>query len=354
MNTVTRPLPAARQRGFSLIEVLVGLLIAMIGVVIMMEVLISSEQRTRTTTTGNDATSSGAVMMHMLKRDLVQAGYGINVVNLLGCTVTLPAPVNKTIPLAPIVINPATSVVPAADANTDRMLVVYGNGNGQPEGNEIFAVSGTVYNVQAPASFAVGDYVIAHPGNCTAALTLTRVTALAANSVTVGAAQVGARTLYNLGQSPRIVAYMVRDAALQSCDYLAVDCSTYNATNWTAVGAGIVALRAQYGRDTAAGTMDGSVDAWDQTTPSNACEWVRASAVRYALVARSSQYETALNASGQRVCEQVTAAAPTWNGSATSAINLSSATDWQCYRYRTYESVAPSRNVVWMGAQSGC
>src|SRR3954464_15140737 len=116
MNTSARHLPLrhAAQRGFTMIEVLIGLLIAMIGVVIMMEVLITSEQRARTTTTGNDATSGGAIMMHMLQHDLVQAGYGINSTGLLGCTLTLPN--GKKVPLAPVAIFNAadtSTVVPA-------------------------------------------------------------------------------------------------------------------------------------------------------------------------------------------------------------------------------------------------
>ena len=84
--------PARRgQRGFSLIEILVAMVIAMIAVVIMMEVLLSSDQRTRTSNAGNDALGTGAVMLHMLRRDVQQAGYGINTINLLGCNLTTPS-----------------------------------------------------------------------------------------------------------------------------------------------------------------------------------------------------------------------------------------------------------------------
>jgi type IV pilus assembly protein PilW len=344
-----------RQHGFSLIEVLVGLLIAMIGVVIMMEVLITSGQRGRTTSSGNDAMSGGAVMMHMLQRDLVQAGYGINSVNLLGCNLALPN--GKVVPLAPVVINPAAAVIPAADANTDRLLLFYGNDNGQPEGNVVFSVAGAAYTVQAPTAFSVGDYVVAYPDSCVGNLTLARVTAVDAVSVTVDTVTAGATTLYNMGRAPRVVAYAVRNGALTSCDYMAADCSNGGAASWTALGGNMASLRAQYGRDTAAGAMDGAVDTWDQTTPANACGWVRATAVRYALVAKSAQYESSIDATGQRTCEQVTPLPPTWNGSAGAAIDLSrggALADWQCYRYRTFENVAPSRNVVWMGSNSGC
>ena len=359
MNTTALPrrTRGIRQRGFSLIEVLIGLLIAMIGVVIMMEVLITSEERTRTTSGANDALSTGAVMLHLMQRDLVQAGYGINSVNLLGCNLTLPAngavPA-RTIPLAPVVINPATAVIPAGDANTDRLLVFYGNDSGQPEGNVVYGVAGAKYTTQAPTAFNKDDYVVALPGSCAANLVLAKVTDVSTTEVTVNAAVADTTTLYNMGRAPRVIAYAVRNGALTSCDYMTADCSNASAANWTAVGGNIVSLRAQYGRDTTAPAMDGTVDTWDQTTPADSCTWVRASTVRYALVARSAQYETKIDAAGQRTCEAVTAAAPGWNGSAGAAINLGGAADWQCYRYRTFENVAPSRNIVWMGAQAGC
>jgi type IV pilus assembly protein PilW len=355
MTMIASHRTAPRQRGFSLIEILIGLLIAMVAVVIMMEVLITSEQRTRTTSGGNEALSTGAVMLHLMQRDLVQSGYGINTLKLLGCNLTLPN--GKTVPMAPVVIYKASdtsTVVPQADADTDRLLVFYGNDTGQPEGNTIYTVTGSTYTVQAPTAFNVDDYVIAHPDSCGANLKLAKVTAVTATDLTVNDAQAGATTLYNMGKAPKVIAYAVRNGSLASCDYMAADCSSTSAANWTAVGGNIVSLRAQYGHDTTAGAMDGTVDAWDQTTPTNSCGWVRSSTVRYALVARGTQYESKIDATGQRTCDAITTAAPAWNGSADVAVNLSTAADWQCYRYRTFENVAPSRNIVWMGAQAGC
>jgi len=356
--------PLRRQAGFSLMEVLIGLLIAMIAVVIMMEVLVTSEQRTRSSNSGNDAMSGAAVMMHLLQRDLVQAGYGISSTNMLGCQLKLPN--TKLVPVAPVVIYPAgdttTVVAPQTDVNerntTDRLLVFYGSSSAQPEGSAVVTVAGDIYTVAGAAmAFNVGDWVVASTGDCTG-LEMTRVTVSDVNNVTVvaGKALAGATALYNLGPSPRIVAYAIRNGALTSCDYMVADCSSAAATNWTALGGNIVALRAQYGRDVSGGPIV-KVSTWDQATPADNLHWQCTPAVRYVLVARSTQYESAIDATGQRTCEAVTAAAPTWGlGTAGPAIDVSrngAVSDWQCYRYRTFENVAPSRNVLWTGA-GGC
>jgi type IV pilus assembly protein PilW len=354
------------QAGFSLVEILVGVAIAMIGVAIMMEVLLTSDQRTRTTTTGNDALSTGAVMMHLMQRDLLQAGYGINSTNLLGCNLVLPTTGTDAIQLAPYTIN--SPVIPAGDPNTDTLLIFYGSDNGEPEGQAVISTAGSGYMVKTPSAFTQNDFVLAWPGSCSGNLRLSTVTGFSAGTVNVSALNASATVIYNLGRAPRVVAYAVRNGALTSCDFMVADCRVNNSANWTAVAANIVSLRIQYGRDTAGpGAMDAGADVWDQATPSDpgqtarACAWNRVPALRFVLVARSDRYETQIDpTTKQRVCEPVTPTARTWAGSATTPIDLSavpgltSATEWQCYRYKTFESVAPSRNIVWMRPQASC
>jgi type IV pilus assembly protein PilW len=218
------------------------------------------------------------------------------------------------------------------------------------------APAGSSYDVQAPTAFAADDYVVAVPGTCTADLVMAKVTAPPVTTVTVDLPVAGATVLYNLGKTPKVMAYAVRNGALTSCDFMAVDCRINNAASWAAVSGNVVSLRAQYGRDTAAaGAMDGVINVYDQTTPTTSCEWARTSAVRLALVARSSQYETRIDtATGQRVCDPVTPDARTWSGSAGAPIDLTATATWQCYRYKVFETIAPARNVVWMGVQTGC
>ena len=343
---------ASGQRGFSLVELLVGILIALLGVLVMMQALLNFEERGRTTGDGNEALSNGAVMLHVLSRDLQQAGYGLNSLSLLGCQLLLPT--GATLTIAPAQINPGAGVLPAQDADTDALLVMSGNSETQPEGNPVIGVSGSDYTVQAASAFAANDYVIAAPDTCSGALRLTKVTATSGTQVTVDTVVPGATVLFNLGPAPRISGYLVRNGTLVSCDFLKQDCRTYSAITWPALSDNIPSLRAVYGRDTTAPSMDGSADTWDQSPPASACGWARAVALRVVVVARSSKYESAVNpATGQRACEVVTSTAPGWRGAAAAPVVLSES-DWQCYRYRPFETLAPARNVIWMEGQSQC
>lgn len=79
-----------RDRGMSLIEILVGVVIGMIGIVVIFQVLAVSEGRKRTTIQGSDAQSAGAIGLYSLQRDVQLGGYGFGGADSrqLGCTVT--------------------------------------------------------------------------------------------------------------------------------------------------------------------------------------------------------------------------------------------------------------------------
>lgn len=352
------------ESGFSLVEVMVGMLIGMIGIIIMMQLFALSEDRKRTTTGAGDAQNAGAIALYGLQRDIRQGGYGITESNLLGCDVLLRGGVTLTA-MAPVTINHAA--IPAGDPNTDTLLVVYGNSNSSPQGEVIIDQAGAVtppYTVGALGSFSTNDRVIAAPASrlTPCSLTLDRVTSVTtAVNVAAGSAGMGQGTLFNLGQAPKILAYAIRRGNLAVCDYMVSNCATActvadgpaNTTvggscsaAWVPIAGNIVSMRAQYGRDTST-PMDAIVDVYDQATPATACGWAMTSAVRLALVARNSQFDKSV----------VTAAAPTWAGttSATSVpIDLSGDPLWQNYRYKVYQTTVPLRNVSWLGVQSGC
>lgn len=317
-------------RGFGLVEVMVAMVIGMIGIIIMMEVFAVAEGQKRSTTGTGDAQNNGALALYTLQRDIRQAGYGFNAVNVLGCALTLP---NKQTlaQLAPVVISQS-----GGDDHTDTLLIAYGSSAGSPEGDTVtsaLTAPGAI-GVQSPTNFAVGDWVIAAPSaeitGCS--LALAQVTSVAPLEVKdSGAVDGGA--LFNLGSSPRIQAYAIHSGDLTVCDYMASDCS--KAASYTQIASNIVSLRAEYGH---ASTAASGVDSWNQTAPVTACEWARTPALRIAVVARNRQPDK----------DTLTSDTPTWEGQKSSAIDLSSQGDWQHYRYKVFETVIPLRNLPWM------
>lgn len=402
--------------GFSLVEIMVGMVIGMLGIIVIMQVFALFEGQKRTTSSGGEALNTGAIALSGLSDDIRQSGYGFNVTNLIGCDVVLRAGVTLKA-MAPATINSAS--IPAGDANTDTLLIAYGNSDTLPEGNSIVLPvrDSTDFDVQASTSFLQNDYVIATPSNrsCSPANPAILNNVAKVGSLTAATLQLspGVATpvtpgmLFDLGQAVTIHAYAVREGSLTMCDYMVNNCGdianvtpALNPTVWVPIAGNIVSMRAQYGQDitnqvpsiTSAntGSMDGIVDIYSQTSPADtgavadACGWFRTLGIRLVLVARSSQYEkTAVTATAAAiptnypVWDGSTALnnSPTWLGSTTGAsvnpINVTLNPDgspqlidpvdntynWQHYRYKVFQTTLPIRNItsaVSIGISTGC
>ena len=328
-----------RQQGFSLVEVLVGLVIGMIGMIVMLQVFSISEGTKRTTTGADDAQTSGAIGMYSLQRDLRQSGYNFSTNQLIGCSLQL---INGALlpAIAPVLIN--SPIVPAGDTGSDTLLVMVGNGIGPPQGDQITShPSATNFLMANPALFRVNDYVVpgkaSHTSNCARQMDI--VSSISGNSIytQTGNTTVGASDwVVNAGSSPVINAYAVRNNRLTVCNFMLVNCATaaLNDSNWLPIADNVVALRAQYGKTTGTGLP---VSSWDQVTPLSTdplSSWKNVIGLRVVLVARSAQYEKT----------EVTTAAPNWQASSTLPISLSAYADWKHYRYKTYETTVALRN----------
>lgn len=351
-----------KTQGFSLVEIMVGMVIGLLGMIVIMQVFSVFEGQKRTTTGGSDVQNNGAIALFGLQQNIQQSGYGTATFNLASCNIALPS--GGTVIAAPIVINPAAAVIPAGDPNTDTLLVTYGNSNNSTEGDTINTQpSQTIYAVVTPSAFNNNDYVVAEtqiqPAPCN--LSLDQVTAVNAGAATVtvstGAAAMNMAlgTLYDVGQTPKFLAYAIRGGNLTVCDYMVNDCGdatqTGNPAFWVQIANNIVSLRAEYGRDTLtaipppAAQTSYIVDTYDQTTPATACLWARAPVIRLVLVARNGQPDKAV----------VTTTAPVWAGSAITPINLTGTTvpanfSWQNYRYKVFQTTVPIRNTTMSSA----
>jgi len=345
-----------RAAGFGLVEIMVGMVIGSLAILVMLQTFSLSEEQKRTATSGGDAQSNGIITFYQIQRDVGQAGYGFSAVELFNCSVRWrlgaagATSITTAVPLAPVTINPGPSIIPAGDANTDTLLVIYGNTNSEPQGNTVQMQAGTAYTVQMPGAFAIGDRVLAAP--CGANWAIDRITATAPSTVT-SATGLAAETLYNLGPAPTMLAYAIRRGNLTVCDYAENDCgldaNTDNLSIWTPIASNIVSMRAVYQRDLTP-ILDGIPETPTRITPGSAadvsgipanCGWARTAAISLAIVARSSQYEKA----------SVTTGAPAWVRSDVAPIDLSADANWQHYRYKVFQGQVPIRNVSWLGAR---
>src|SRR4051794_5626731 len=66
----------ARQRGMTLIEVLVGIAIGLVGMLVMFQTLSVWDARTRATNAGGDAQIAGSIAMFNIDRDVRLGGMG--------------------------------------------------------------------------------------------------------------------------------------------------------------------------------------------------------------------------------------------------------------------------------------
>lgn len=169
------------ERGFTLVEIMVGMVVAMLGIIIMMQMMSVFENQKRTTTGGDDAQNAGAIALYDIQQNIQQAGY------CFATGASAVQPTHATVgALRPVMINVGTLASNAIrDANTDTILVTYGNDACPPE-----SASGVV-----------------------AATTMV------------------------------MRAYAVLNGNLMQCDYLATDCAL--PANWAQIAGDVISLKAE-------------------------------------------------------------------------------------------------------------
>src|SRR6266480_4467929 len=119
------------ERGFSMVELLVAMLIGLIGMIIIFQVFEVSEAIKRSTTSGGDAQQNGAIALYTMERDFKNAGMGFNDTGFVGCNIVgydnkratpnFP-PAGVTMKVAPVFITSG-----AATTAPDQISVLYGS-----------------------------------------------------------------------------------------------------------------------------------------------------------------------------------------------------------------------------------
>lgn len=380
MNTTPRPGTGA-QRGMSLIEVLVGVAIGLIGMLVIFQTLTVWDARTRATSAGNDAQVTGAVAMYNLERDLRLAGLGIATREGLdlGCTVNgwdNVASAAKSFPFQPVRIldNDATGL-------PDEIAILYGNSpyfaDRQPfDGGAASHALVTTYN---RIGFKAGDVAVLVGTSCDFVLVTDEATTADKKTLSfingtyadyykngasvparfnaasgIGGGYAGGGLLFNLGPVPHFNNWKVQpDGTLGFSD-------DFQLSQFFGIAEGVAGFKAQYGYDT---NFDGRIDdtEWTKTLPPTP-DWTRLRAVRVAIAVRSRNFEKPGAASSAQ--QNYSAPNPTYTASPASgpvafvmrnvdgtadshAAGDPSPNNWRNYRYTVYERVIPIRNVAW-------
>jgi type IV pilus assembly protein PilW len=380
---------------------MVAMLIGLIGMIIIFQVFEVSEGIKRTTTSGGDAQQNGAIALYVIEHDLRNAGMGFNDVSYAGCKVVAydskRAAPDFTMKLVPVSITPgATAKVP------DQFTVLYGSGAlvANPTVlTTIMADGNSDLLVANPYATRPGDLLLLlwpatlndcslvevtgqpasnrfehKPGAPYQLLgTLTNETARfnRPGGLTVAYGGVGSTTgnvtrVYNLGNLyepanraniPVNNTYAIDASKALTVTAAFVSKDAQSAPLTSPVADNIVHMRALYGVDDGVGDAsvtiknggvnvagDGLVDRFVDAATFNALAtppWQSLIAVRVAIVARSALSEKATGAGG--ACE-TTMAFPTWSGG---TFDVSADPNWQCYRYRVFETTVPLRNWIW-------
>ena len=116
---------ASRARGFSLVEVLVGVTIGLIGCIIIFQVFAVHEGYKRSTTSGADAQVAGALGLYAVERDLKLAGYGLHDRVAFGCNMVAYTSTRST-PSYSLRFVPVQIHAGATAADSDIVGVNYG------------------------------------------------------------------------------------------------------------------------------------------------------------------------------------------------------------------------------------
>ena len=346
------------QRGFGLVEIMVGILIGMLMVLIIFQVYTVSEGQKRTVTSASDAQQNASYGLFLIGQDLMGAGQVISAsaAALSGCAMLRPIP--------------AIIAAGATDNDPDTVTVLYGGSSSLSTPAPLLsnASVGTTppgaYVVAGPLGFSPNDVIVAVQGsNCTLSIvgatgisvaagtgitTITHaLTPTPDNNTTANYAAVAA-SLVNLGQAAG-----PGEAARFGQTLYSVDPGTNTLRTQsllptvqpvTPVVSNVVNLKAQFGLDT---NNDGTVDRWQPATgiwsPANLplqppATWQQIRAVRVAIVTRSPQYEIEAVTPGPigMFCSTLPC-----------AVAMTLGSDDQHYRYKVLETTIPFRNALW-------
>lgn len=399
MKTAKNPLrPSIRESGISLVETMVGLTLGLIVTLVITQVWGNFEDQRSRTSSSSNAQENGLIAITQLEQSARNAGSGMNAGMFQcsqifstyddGTTTVTPAPGIPTTTPAPIVItdggatgSDTVQITWAKDLNGAIESTVTKQ---DPQQNAVINLNNVNNFSEVPNPCSSTDKqehlaVCKHGTQCVVFQVTSIMEAalkLNANKGTCGPYNPVA-TCYNAGGA--CATWPVIDAndtcfsignittvtySVNASNQLQVVTTTGTSSTTTVLADNIVSLQAQYG---VAPSGSQNVDCWTSATSTGnsvvtncGISWLpaaltgnqvnRIKAIRLAVIARSPKTE-ATNVTTTCTNSAGTNTGPcAWEDTATNKaplIDLSSNANWQRYRYRTYQTIIPLRNVIW-------
>ena len=392
MSAVTISSRPGLQGGFSLVEILVGVAVGLVGILAISQAFSTNESIKRSTSGVGMSQANGAVAMYTLERDIRMGGYGFAQKDALNCSSLASIQwFNNGLysstaggTLAAIKMAPVEIIDGTAGGTPDTITVTYGT-------DEKALIPGLVASappagqilVTANYGFDTNDlFLIAQPGACS----MYNVTApVAGDTASIIRIATGVSAPFNPTNPAAFTPYVPNTSIIMNLGQLVVNRYDVVASDLRVapmftnigvagqlptysnqpqiIGNDIVDLKAYYGKDT---TQSFSAPpaivagapltlTWDKTTPTTADGWAQVRVVKVALLARSGNYEKPTAAG---VCTATNAGdlSLKFNNPAISSaaendsFNVIPGGLPSCYKYRGFEATIPIRNLIWRNA----
>jgi type IV pilus assembly protein PilW len=339
------------QRGTSLVELMVGVLIALVASVVVLRTFAAAEGMKRNATGVADAQQTGLLALFALENSASSAGSGLAAAGPELGTCADTGDIRTTLRPVPVLITPG-----AGAGKPDAIVVNHAAASTHAVSMRFAAAApaGSGYRVHSALGLAANDMIVAVglAGNC-ALTTATAVSAPDGDGIVdiahAGAADAFPATsrLVSLGPRGRAVRvrYDVSESTLRSLDLHTVGAVP------NPLASNIVNLKAQYGIDS---DDDGTLDTW---VAADAAPWspaavlaapvtvlARIKAVRLGLVVRSETYDRDVAGRFDWVLFDCPA---TDKAQCPGRLAGTLPAGW---RYRIYEAVVPLRNAIWNAA----
>lgn len=347
-----------RQAGFSLVEILVGLVIGLLATLVIMQVFSVFEGQKRTTSGSSDAQTNGSIALMNLQRDVQMAGFG------------LPLPMaDKT--------NTSIKCNAFADYDPDNDPATNNSTNISPviilDGVGSNASDSVTVRYSTTASMGAVPVKIVNPANATAAIGMSVENNIGCHDNDIALISSGATCVMtkiaDANGDPDSLTNIKLDVLTPAGGPLVTGAKLACMGNWqdyryevvnnelrlndNPIVSEVVNLQAQYGVSAVANSNQ--VNEWVDATGVWAAPTVdnrnRIKAVRVVVVVRNGLLEKANVTNTCTTNKGTVNNGPcAWDDtdySAAPAIDLSADADWRRYRYRSFETIIPIRNMLW-------